>query len=273
MCKIGIIAGKGLLPLQIAVTCLKQGKKPYVIVLGNEADLTLFNDFPKISINVGLVSNIISYLKKNEIEIIVFAGKVYRPNFSDLKVDFLGAVLVGKLLKQKFCGDDSLLKIVSKFFEDQGFKIISPKEILLNNECEGLIYQKVLTNYTPSITDKVDIELGVKVLEQLSIVDVGQSVIVKDGYVIGIEAAEGTDNLLSRCAILKQKQSGGVLVKLAKQGQSLKMDLPTIGPKTILNLVKYKYNGVAIQKNLVLVINSDIVIKLADKNKVFIIEV
>ena len=119
----------------------------------------------------------------------------------------------------------------------------------------------------------MDIELGVKVSKHLAPLDIGQAVIVEDGYIIGIEAAEGTDNLIKRCANLRKKPHGGVLVKIIKYTQDIRLDLPTIGPETISNLASYSYNGIAIQKDNVIIIERELTAAIANKHHLFIAKI
>lgn len=100
--------------------------------------------------------------------------------------------------------------------------------------------------------------------------DVGQSVIISNGYVVGIEAAEGTDNLISRCAILRKENNGGVLVKMSKSAQDMRLDVPAIGPDTIKLLAENKYSGIAIEKSGVIIINPEEVQKMLDENNLFL---
>ena len=116
-------------------------------------------------------------------------------------------------------------------------------------------YEKLyVSNKLPSKQDQIDIELGSQVIKSLSNLDIGQSVIIADGYVLGIEAAEGTDALIRRCELLRKTERGGVLVKMAKLTQDMRLDLPTIGPDTIFYLAKHGYNGLAIQKSGVIIV-------------------
>ena len=100
--------------------------------------------------------------------------------------------------------------------------------------------------------------------------DVGQSVIVCDGYVIGIEAAEGTDNLIRRCEYLRKKEKGGVLVKMSKSEQDMRLDMPVIGPDTVFFLAKHGFNGIAIEKEGVIVIKPEETQKLLNDNGLFL---
>ncbi|WP_419234717.1 LpxI family protein [Rickettsia endosymbiont of Nabis limbatus] len=263
---LGIIAGKGSLPSLIAGNYRKQGGNCYIAAIEGEADIELIKDFEYQPLKIGMVGAAIKYFTQHNVKNIIFIGGVDRPNFKNLAVDSIGGLLLLKMISQKIRGDDNLLRIVASFFESYGFKVISSSEIYQNQQCDS----NIITDTIPTSSDKKDIEFGVKLLNHLSKFDIGQSVIVEDGYVLGIEAAEGTDNLIARCTDLRKKSHGGVLIKLSKIGQDNRLDLPTIGINTIKNLAKYNYKGVAIQKNQVIIAEEEKTIKLANEHKIFI---
>ena len=100
--------------------------------------------------------------------------------------------------------------------------------------------------------------------------DIGQSLIMQNNLVLGLEAAEGTDNLLKRCFKYKKKGEKGIIIKLKKFNQDLRFDLPTIGLNTIKLIKKYDYEGIFIQKKYCLIIDKENVIKFANNNNIFI---
>ncbi len=263
---LGIIAGKGSLPSLIAGNYRKQGGNCYIAAIEGETDIELIKGFEYQPIKIGMVGAAIKYFTEHNVQNIIFIGGVDRPNFKNLAVDSIGGLLLLKIISKKIRGDDNLLRIVAKFFENYGFKVISSSEIYQHQQCDA----NIITYASPTSSDKQDIELGVKLLNHLSKFDIGQSVIVEDGYVLGIEAAEGTDNLIVRCSNLRKKSCAGVFIKLSKIGQDNRLDLPTIGVNTIKNLAKYNYKGLAIEKNKVIIAEEKETIKLANEHKIFI---
>lgn len=261
--KIGIIAGNGSLPILLANKLINAGQQCYIAVLSDEVDLTLYKNFSFQFFKIGMVGAIIEYFRKANVTEIVLAGGIKRVNLRSIKVDLIGSVLLAQLLKEKFLGDNKLLNIIIRFLEAKGFKVIQYYDILNAREV-------MMTHHSPSAEDLLDIELGVKLLNNIGFLDVGQSVIVEDGYILGIEAAEGTDNLISRCADLRKKPLGAVLVKLMKTGQDSRVDLPTVGPETIHNLAKYQYKGLAIPQDKIIIISPSLMQELANKYGLFI---
>jgi DUF1009 family protein len=260
---VGIIAGNGSLPISLANSFIKQGGQCYIAALEGEANPVLYKDFTHQFFKIGMVKPIIEYFRKYYVKNIILAGSVNRPNLRSIKVDLMGSRLLARILKQKFLGDDKLLSIVTNFLEEKGFKVISSYEILRTNN-------DVMTIAVPSRIDNTDIELGIKLLDSIGYLDVGQSVIVDNGYIIGIEAAEGTDNLIERCSDLRKNSTGGVLIKMMKKGQDTRIDIPTIGAKTISNLANYGYKGLAIQKDKVIILEIERTIGLANECGLFI---
>ncbi len=260
---IGIIAGKGLLPISIANYYISLGGQCCIVALDHELDPIQLQNFEHKFLQIGMIGNIIGYFKKHNVKKLLFAGSVNRPNLRSLKVDLKGSLLLAKILKQKFLGDDKLLKIITEFLEDYGFEVIGSDDIL-NNKAN------LETNSIISDSDQNDINYGVAVLNALGGLDVGQSVVVEDGLVLGIEAAEGTDNLIKRCANLRKKDEGAVLIKMVKSFQDKRFDIPTIGVDTMLNLINCRYNGVAVQKNSVILLESENILTLAQQHNIFI---
>jgi len=263
---LGIIAGSGLLPSEIADLHLKQGGNVYIAALEGETDILHITKYQYKQFPIGSVGALLEYFRENNVKEIIIIGGITRPDLKSVKVDKAGSLLIAKILKEKFLGDDNILKIISDFIESKGCKVISPKTLL-----ELGTYEKLyVSNKLPSKQDQIDIELGSQVIKSLSNLDIGQSVIVADGYVLGIEAAEGTDALIRRCELLRKTERGGVLVKMAKLTQDMRLDLPTIGPDTIFYLAKHGYNGLAIQKSGVIIVKPAETIALLNEHDLFI---
>lgn len=273
---LGIIAGGGNLPIIIS-KCAKAKYKNIIVASINkedqQQDLILTNSANYFSeFKIGSIGSMLDFFKKHNVEDIVIAGNIKKPSFKNIAVDGLGAKLLAIILKNKILGDDSILTIVVNFLEKQGFEVISSQDIIdLNAKSDMQTYTK------PAEQDIIDINLGIEVLKSLGRADVGQAVIVENGVVLGTEAIEGTDALIERCGNLrldktigdKQLQSG-VLVKMTKPNQNKKVDLPTIGEDTILNLHKAGFKGIAIEANGVIIIDQAKVLEIANKHKIFI---
>lgn len=266
--KLGIIAGGGNLPLSIVRECIEKKIEPFVIVMDDFADEKAYKTLNYITAKFGDVGKAISFFKKNNIKEILFAGDVKKPDLKTIRPDMKGFLLLTKLLKSKIFGDDTILQTTIKFLENEGFKII-PVDFLIKNikVDEGIVGK---TKF-PSKDYAHDIELGVKVLKQIGDLDIGQSIVIQNGIVIGIECIEGTEKLIERCGKLKYATGRKpILVKIKKTSQTRKIDLPAIGENTISQLKKAGFVGVAIDSKNGLVIDKEKTIELANKENIFI---
>jgi DUF1009 family protein len=268
---IALIAGAGKLPSLLVSHLKKTGQKFVLLCLSGNASNELANNTNHIFIGLGEIGKALTFLKQNEVKEIVFAGKVQRPSLISMKLDMKGLALLGKaglaILKS---GDNKILSHIIKLLETQGFKIIGPEKLLPNL----LTNEGVLGKIKPTKQDYQDISIGKEVLAALGSSDVGQAVIVENGYVLGIEAAEGTDNLISRCGKLKKENfRSGILVKMKKPDQETRIDLPSIGVKTLINLHKAGFKGIAVETRGSLIIDIDSVIKKANELKLFFVGV
>jgi DUF1009 family protein len=269
MGRIGLVVGSGNLPISILDECKKKNIRPFLILLKTFVNYENYKDYENISLNFGDVGKAISFFKKNNVKKIMFAGGVKKPNLKTIIPDFKGFFLLIKLLKSKIFGDDTILKIVIDFFEKEGFELIPIDNFVEDIKLEVGIAGKF---NLPEKDYQMDIDLGVRVLQQIGDLDIGQSVIIQNGMVIGIECIEGTKELIERCGKLKYKKGRKpILVKIKKTNQTRKIDLPTIGEETIKQLKNVDFAGIAIEAKNTLVINKNETIKIADENKIFLI--
>lgn len=261
--KLGIFAGRGILPKMLIQDCQKKGREFVVFQLEGENYTEDYSAFSPTKISYGEVERFLKILHDNQVKNLVFIGGVTKPNFSSLKVDKTGTILLAKILANKILGDDAVLSTVIKFFEKQGFKFLRIDELL---DC--VISKKtILTKTAPTLENLDDIKLGVEAVKYFSRFDVGQSLVIAQKQIIAVEALEGTDEMIKRC---KNLRANSVLVKMKKPKQSVKADLPTIGVETIKNCAASGIAGIAIQANSTLVLDKENVIKTADELGLFL---
>jgi len=266
--KLAIFAGRGNLPMMVIEECNKNNIDFQLFLLKTESYDIDYSFYNPAVLEYTAVEEFLEVLKINSIKNITFVGAVNKPNFSSLKVDKKGAVLLSKILANKILGDDAVLRSVINFFEKEGFKIIKVNDILGNL----LVDKNFCGSLKPSKDDFENIEIGRRVIKSISEFDIGQAVIVAQRQVIAIEAVEGTDQMISRCQTLSiDYKNKAILVKLKKSKQSKKADLPVIGVETIKNCHKSNIKGIAIQSGASIVINKKEVIDIANKMGIFII--
>jgi len=260
----GILAGGGKLPIIIYKSLVKNKKNVYLIGIKNN-----FNSNSKLKnfseVKLGSLGKIIQILKKHNINKLIFAGSIKRPSIKDLALDFKAIQFINKYKPESF-GDDKLLKVISKYFEKKGFKFVK-----WSHYCPQLFSNSNYLTYSrPSKTALENLNVGLKIFKLYSKLDIGQSMAVKNKLILGLEAAEGTDNLIKRCSRYKKSKEKGIIIKLKKYNQDLKFDLPTIGLNTIKLIIKYNYEGIFIQKKYCLILDKQKVIDFANKNNIFI---
>lgn len=264
---IAVIAGNGDLPKLLAQQLTKDNKKFIIILVKNQTLASDYKKYQNYIIEIGHIGKALEILNTNKIKNIVFAGGVAKPSFKTLKVDNQGALLLSKIMANKIFGDDNILTSITKFFAKRGFKVIAINKIL-----KDIVSKKgCLTVKKPSKSDLENIKIGQNSLKIMSKLDIGQSIVVQQKQIIAVEAIEGTDEMIKRSAKLKFKnKEQPVLIKIKKKQQNKKIDLPTIGIKTIEGLLKSGFSGLAIKSDSTLIIDKEQVVKLANQNNLFI---
>jgi hypothetical protein len=266
--KIAIIAGAGSIPLMAINACKAKGQDFVVIALAGIADTSSFADVPFKSIKLGRVGEAIKYCKSSGVDEVVLIGSLRRPSFKELSMDLWTARKVAKISFSIF-GDDSILSAVIREIEKEGLKVKGIQEILP----ELLVPAGLYTKHKPGKRAKIDINRGMEVLQELGKLDIGQSAIIQQGMVIGVEAIEGTDALIKRCKDLMRKGEAGVLVKMKKVGQETRVDLPTIGVTTVENAHASGLQGIAFEAGATLVVDFDAVVAKANELGLFLIAI
>lgn len=264
--KLGIVAGGGELPARLIAACQSNGRDTFVIGLKGQADANGFSDPPDAWIRLGEVGKGLNLLRNAGVRELVIAGKVRRPSLAALRPDpWTAKRLV--MLGIKALGDDSLMSALVRAIEEEGFTIVPPENLVDNL----LVAERQYGAVAPDADGVANIERGVQAAKAIGALDIGQAAIVQQGYVLGLEAAEGTDGLIRRCAELRLKGSGGVLVKLAKPDQERRVDLPTIGVHTVAAAAESGLAGIALEAGGALIVDPDATIRAADEADLFIV--
>lgn len=264
--KLGIIAGGGEIPQLLIQNCIENKRDFFVLAIENNADKAIFTpDIPHQWIRIGQAGTGFKRMAEENVEEIVLIGTIHRPSVADLMPDLRTAAFFAKI-GMKSLGDDGILRALIKEIESENMRVIGIHEVMP----DLLAKEGILTKQKPDKQALADIDRGIEVAYQLGKLDVGQSVIVQQGLVLGLEGIEGTDELIKRCGTYQRKGAGGVLVKLRKPQQDMRIDLPTVGLKTIENLHQSGMRGLALHAGNTLIINEKEVIALANKYGLFI---
>lgn len=269
--KLAIIAGSGDLPLRIAEHCQAEAKPYYIARLAGFADDTL-TVHPGKEFGVGEMGARFKAMKAEGCDTIVFAGALKRPDFSTLKLDTRGMMMMPKIMAAIGKGDDAILRVMVKECEHEGFRVIGADDVLGGLRAPA----GALGKHAPNERDRIDIKKAAAIAHALGEWDIGQGVVVCSELVLALEALEGTDAMLDRVAALPPEVRGsetarrGVLVKRPKPQQERRIDLPTIGAATVERAARAGLAGIAVEAQGALIVGRDKAVARADELGLFI---
>jgi DUF1009 family protein len=269
--RLGLVAGGGGLPRQVAEACLEAGRPFFVVRLKGFAD-EFMSKYPGIDVGLGEFGKAFKALKAEKCRAVCFAGAVNRPDFSKLKPDLRGLVALPALVAAARRGDDAILRQVLWEFEREGFEIEGAHLAVAGmTMSEG-----AMGKFRPEARHAEDITRALQVARGIGELDIGQGAVVADGLVLAVEAQEGTDAMLRRCSELPEALRGtldnrmGVLAKAPKPIQDRRVDLPTIGVSTVRNASVAGLAGIVGEAGSVLIVDRAEMIAEADALGMFI---
>lgn len=264
--KVGIIAGGGSLPQKLADACKVLDMDVFIVGFDGQTDPDVIESYESQTAKLGQVGKIIKAFKKRDIIDLVMIGSIQRPSFSELIPDLKAAKFIASN-GLKAMGDSDLLSALRRFLEDEEFVVHGIQQFMP----ELLLQEDVLTKRKPSKEDMIDVGRGVEALNEMAKLDIGQSIIVQEGIVLGVEAAEGTSALIKRCADLKRKGRDGALIKLCKPQQDVCLDLPTIGLETIQRVHEAGFGGIVAQAGKTLIVDKEELVSYANEHHLYIV--
>jgi UDP-2,3-diacylglucosamine hydrolase len=272
---VAIICGGGSFPGAVAEAIERRGRRPVMFAVRGWADPKVVERYTHHWIAIGQGGRFFRLARAEHCREAVFIGTLLRPPLTQIRLDWHTIRVMPRIVRVFRGGDDRLLSGIARLFEEGGVRIIGVEDVAP----EILVPQGTLGRYEPSPRDRADIACAFNVIAALGPFDVGQAVVVADGHVLAVEAAEGTDNLLARIAQLRgqgrvTKPAGvGVLVKAPKPGQDRRFDLPAIGPKTVENVARAGLAGLAVAAGSAIVAEPARVSAAADREKIFFVGV
>ena len=259
---IGLIFGETQFPIQILKSIKKRNLKYLIIDLSNGK---FKKDKLSYNVSIGQFGKIIKILKSNKCKKVLFAGKVKKPNFSKLKLDLKGIYYISRIIKSSKLGDAAILKEIIKIFKQE--RIITLNSLKFNPELT--LKKGNYSNTKPNSEDKVDINKAIKKLKSLDNYTFSQAAVARNKKIIAIEGREGTQKMLNRCKSTKFKNRG-VMVKFPKKKQDLRIDLPTVGLKTLKECKSAGLKGIVLKGKRNIFLEKKKCINFANKNKMFI---
>jgi DUF1009 family protein len=259
---IGLFFGDTDFPKKI-LNSLRKLKKDYFII-----DLSQNRKFKTNKnshfISIGQFGKIISLIKRKKCNKVLFAGKINKPKLSNLKLDFKGLYYIPRILRASKIGDAAIFKEIIRILSKEKIKVIS--SIKFNPELT--LSKGTHTKLKPNKRDLRSIKKGIQTLNQLNAHNHTQGVVVRSLNVIARESSKGTKRMLQ--LIKKSKNSQGILIKLPKKKQDLRVDLPTIGLDTLKDCKRVGIKGVVLRSKKNIFMDKGKSISFANKNKIFI---
>ncbi len=268
---LAIIAGRGLLPQELVSGLIKRGKTPYLIGIEGETEPWL-SQYDHSILGWGQFGQLFNILKERNIQRVVLAGGVTRPNIEISKMDWVAIRSLPQILAFMIGGDNSLLSGVIRLFEKRGIQIVGAHEVLP----ELLSGSGVIAGKKPPRKALNNVRKAAEAAKELGRLDIGQAAVAVGGRVVALEGIEGTDGMLERVESMRNSgrlyEDGrfGVLVKTMKPEQEMRVDLPAIGPDTIIRISDAGLRGIAVEAGRSLILDRERTLKLARLHDVFI---
>lgn len=270
--RLAIVSGGGDLPRRVAEQARRTGRNPLVVGLKGFAETSLVEEFDGAELSVGELGKLIQLMRREGCEEMVFAGSLKRPDFNSLKLDLKGVQSLPKILAAARKGDDALLRSVMDVFAEAGFRIVGADDVL--NDL--LVGAGPLGLVAPESEHWPDIRRAAEVALVSGSLEIGQGAVSCSGLILAVEAQEGTDRMLARIPDLVPEIRGtpqlrrGVLVKRAKPQQERRIDLPTIGVKTVEGASAAGLAGIAVEAGAALIVDREKVARSADAAGIFV---
>ena len=260
---IGLIFGDTDFPEEILKNIKKRKIKYLIIDLSKS--MKFKGDKKSYRVSIGQFGKIINILKENKCKKVLFAGKVNKPNFSNLRLDLKGTYYLPRIIKASKLGDAAILKEIIKILDQN--KIKTDNSLTFNPELS--LNKGNFSKIKPNKQDQLDIKKAIKTLNNLRQYNFSQGVVVRNKKVVSIEGKGGTKKMLEKSRS-KKFRNQGVLVKFPKKKQDLRIDLPTIGLKTLKQSKTAGLKGIVVKNKQHVFLDKRKCINFANKNRMFI---
>jgi DUF1009 family protein len=269
--KLALIAGGGAVPVEVA-RYLKATGRPYCVLRLKEFAEVELNEHPGYDVGLGDFGHIFGLLAQEACQNICMVGYVRRPDFDTLEHDAGGAAHLPAIQAAGRGGDDGLLRQVAHMFESKGYVIEGAHEA----NPQLLVGHGLQAGPEPSVKAHDDMVEAIRIANVIGALDIGQAAVVANKITLAVEAQEGTDLMLARISGLSPALKGsladrkGVLAKVAKPIQDLRLDMPTIGVSTVEAVAQAGLCGIVGQVGKLLVVDKTATYATADRLGVFI---
>jgi DUF1009 family protein len=263
LASLGLIAGNRTLPLEFSRQARAAGvKKIVAVAFENETDPALEKLVDEIVwVKVGQLSKMISAFTDRGVKQCVMVGQIAPKNLHDLRPDLR---TIGMLFRLKEKNAHTIFSAIADELKKDGVELIAATPWLkpLMPQTGFQLGPKL------SAGQKADVEFGFKIAKEVSRLEIGQTVVVKNGTVLAVEGFEGTDKCLARGGELAGKEGGAVAVKVAKEKHDLRFDIPCLGAQTLETCAAAKISVLAIESGKTLLLEQETCAELAKQNKI-----
>ncbi len=262
---LGIIAGGGRLPFEIAKAAKDKGYELVIIAHEGETGLDIEALGHKVFwVRLGKLGQLLKILRTQSVTKAVLVGTIKKKKmFEGLRPDLKGLRLMARLA---VFHDDKILRAVSSEIEAIGVQVIAPQDLLP----ELLAPEGVLTKVKPTKAQWEDVRFGWEMVKEIGRLDIGQCIVVKDRVVVAVEALEGTDETIRRGAMLAP---GATVVKVCKPKQDERFDLPTVGKDTLCTMKEAGAGCLAIEAGKTIIMDREDFITIADTYKIPVVAI
>ena len=253
---IGLVAGSGRFPVLFAQAAAAAGRSVVAVGHEGETDPELERNVARFAwVKLGQLGRIAEALREGGCREAVFCGGLRKARLFDLRPDWLGVKVLAGL---RSFGDDAALRAIADALEREGVRVVSPLPLVPDLLAPaGPLGQRRLTDEQRS-----DAEVGFGVARSLGALDVGQTVVVKRGVVLAVEAVEGTDACIARGGALAE---GAVVVKAFKPQQDARFDVPAVGPETVAAMQAARCAALALEARKAVVLDRRALASAADR--------
>ncbi|HEY4284747.1 MAG TPA: UDP-2,3-diacylglucosamine diphosphatase LpxI [Chthoniobacterales bacterium] len=259
----GIIAGNGVYPKEVAVAARKAGvKKIVAAAFVNETDPSLAEMVDTIDwMRVGQLGRLLKFFREQEVHHAVMAGQIAPGNLFDLHPDWKALLLLARLRRRNA---ESIFGAIGDELEKTGIELLPATTFLEDSMAgSGLIAGPKLSRRQQS-----DINFGWGIAKEIARMDVGQTVIVKNGTVLAVEGFDGTNETIRRGG--KLAGTGAIMIKVSKPNQDMRFDVPVIGLNTVQVAHEAQIRAIAIEADRTLLLEKSAILEQADRFQISI---
>jgi DUF1009 family protein len=261
---LGIIAGNGVYPRKLADAARKAGvKKIVAAAFTNETDPAIAQHVDVVEwLRVGQLSRLLKFFRSQNVHQAIMAGQIAPKNLFDLRPDWKALLVLAKL-KQR--NAESIFSAIASELAKVDVDLMPATSFLE----ESIVKAGLIAGSKPSRREEEDVDFGWKIAKEIARLDIGQTVIVKNGTVLAVEAFEGTNDAIKRGGALARE--GAVMIKVAKPNQDMRFDVPVIGVETIKVATESKLRVIAVEAGKTLLLEREAIVDLAERSKISIV--